>query len=97
MHASSQAISHASNQFDQSTPSVNAELESYHATTDIDNGDVGVAGEGTTVEFVPLIGHPDYEILNIHPFHIRRVGSNKLIKPGVKSDGYIRVILNGKP
>ena len=45
MHASSQAISHASNQFDQSTPSVNAELESYHATTDIDNGDVGVGGE----------------------------------------------------
>ena len=47
-------------------------------------------------EFVDLIGHEDYEILNVWPFTIRRKRDHYEIKEGMFSNGYPRICLNGK-
>ena len=49
------------------------------------------------VEFVPLLDHDDYEILNVYPFTIRRKDNHYEVKGSEWSHGYIRVHMNGKP
>ena len=46
------------------------------------------------VEFVPLLNHKDYEILNEYPFTIRRKDNHYEIKESNDGHGYIRVHLN---
>lgn len=46
------------------------------------------------VEFVPLLDHEDYEILNEYPFTIRRKDNHYEIKESNDSKGYPRVKLN---
>lgn len=49
------------------------------------------------VEFVQLNGFPDYEILTVYPFTIRRKDNHYEAKDGLdKSNGYVRVSLNRK-
>lgn len=49
------------------------------------------------VEFVQLNDFPDYEILNVYPFTIRRKETHREVKDTFdKSSGYIRVRLNEK-
>ena len=50
----------------------------------------------TIVEFVSLINHDDYEILNVYPFTIRRKNNHLEIKEGIDALGYIYVNLNCK-
>lgn len=50
----------------------------------------------SVVEFVQLNGFPDYEILTIYPFTIRRKDTHYVVKEYVDADGYIRVWLNRK-
>ena len=47
----------------------------------------------TQIEFVPLNGFADYEILNDYPFTIRRADTHYLISESI-SHGYIVVTLN---
>lgn len=45
-------------------------------------------------EYVPLLNHDDYVIMNQYPFTIRKKGNYKKVKDGFhKSTGYIRVYL----
>jgi len=53
-----------------------------------------MSAEGKVVEFVPLLNHDDYEILNIHPFTIRRKSNHYEVKESDRGNGYIRVKLN---
>ena len=48
------------------------------------------------VEFVPLLNHEDYEILNQYPFTIRRKDNHYEVKESDDGYGYIRVTLNNK-
>ena len=48
------------------------------------------------VEFVSLLNHDDYEILNIYPFTIRRKDNHYEVKESDRGNGYVRVNLNGK-
>ena len=48
------------------------------------------------VQFVPLKGFDDYEILNQYLFTIRRKDNHHEVKESVESNGYIRVNLNRK-
>ena len=50
--------------------------------------------DNKVVEFIPLLDHDDYEILNEYPFTIRRKDNHYAIKENEKHDGYIRVALN---
>ena len=47
-------------------------------------------------EFVDLLNHNDYEILNVYPFTIRKKSNHKEIKEYVENTGYIRVSLNNQ-
>ena len=48
-------------------------------------------------EFVDLLIHPDYEILTVFPFTIRRKDNHYEVSECVdKSTGYIKVALNNK-
>ena len=48
------------------------------------------------IEFVPLAQYPDYEILNVHPFTIRRKDNHYEVKERInKSNGYPSVCING--
>ena len=48
-------------------------------------------------EFVPLLNHNDYEILNIYPFTIRRKDNHYEVKDSLhKSTCYYTNALNGK-
>lgn len=50
----------------------------------------------SAIEFIPLAQYPDYEILNVHPFTIRRKDNHYEIKESIsKSNGYPSVNLNG--
>ena len=49
-----------------------------------------------TSEFVPLLNHDDYEILNEYPFTIRRKKDKYEISESLQSSGYVRVKLNQK-
>ena len=49
-----------------------------------------------TVEFVPLNGFDDYEILNKYPFTIRRKKDHYEIKERINANGYVQVSLNCK-
>ena len=51
--------------------------------------------EQPTTEFVTLTNHEDYEILNVHPFNIRKKSNHYVVKVSL-SNGYPRVKLNGK-
>ena len=46
------------------------------------------------VEFVELINHPDYEILNKFPFTIRKKSNHYEICESIESNGYVQVKLN---
>ena len=48
------------------------------------------------VEFVEILNHNDYEILNIYPYTIRRKRDHYVISESVNGSGYICVALNGK-
>ena len=51
----------------------------------------------SVVEFVPLLHfEQDYEILNQHPFTIRKKSSHRVLKETIQKDGYFTVQLNGK-
>ena len=48
------------------------------------------------IEFIPLFEYPDYEILNAHPFTIRRKDNHYEIRETInKNNGYPSVNLNG--
>ena len=47
------------------------------------------------IEFVPLLDHEDYEILNDYPFTIRRKDNHYEISECDNGEGYIAVALNG--
>ena len=49
------------------------------------------------VEFVEMINHPDYEILNEYPFTIRKKSNHRVVSESDDGKGYIQVALNGKP
>ena len=51
--------------------------------------------ENTPAEFVDLMNHPDYEILNAYPFTIRRKDIHHELKEGLLG-GYPSVCLNRK-
>ena len=46
------------------------------------------------IEFVNLINHPNYEILNIYPYTIRRKSNHHELKPTLDSKGYYSVTLH---
>ena len=48
------------------------------------------------VEFVELLNHPDYEILNTFPFTIRKKSNHYVVKESLNSYGYVQVYLNNK-
>lgn len=50
-----------------------------------------------TVEFVPLLNHEDYEILNVYQYTIRRADDHHEVKEYEQTDGYIFIKLDGKP
>ena len=52
--------------------------------------------ENTPAEFVDLLNHADYEILNVYPFTIRRKDIHHVVKVNLSGE-YPRVALNGKP
>ena len=50
----------------------------------------------SAIEFIPLAQYPDYEILNAHPFTIRRKDNHYEVKERInKSNGYPSVCING--
>ena len=49
------------------------------------------------VEFVELLNHPDYEILNVYPFTIRKKSNHRVVSESIKNTGYIQINLNQKP
>ena len=49
-----------------------------------------------TSEFVPLLNHDDYEILNEYPFTIRRKKDHYEISESLNGKGYVNVKLNRK-
>ena len=49
-----------------------------------------------TIEFIPLKGYEDYEILNQYPFTIRRKDNHYVIKESINFSGYPSVNLNCK-
>lgn len=51
--------------------------------------------ENNTVEFVPLLDHDDYEILNKYPFTIRRKKDHYEISECDNGEGFLTVSLNG--
>ena len=52
--------------------------------------------KNTPAEFVDLLNHADYEILNVYPFTIRRKDIHHVVKVNLSGE-YPRVALNGKP
>ena len=46
-------------------------------------------------EFVDLLNHDDYEILNVYPYVIRKKSNHYVISECDNGNGYIRVKLNG--
>ena len=65
------------------------EVESVVENVEVDENE-------NIVEFVPLNGHDDYEILNVYPYTIRKKSNHYEIKESVKNTGYVQVHLNGK-
>ena len=53
--------------------------------------------QNDVVEFVTLLNHDDYEILNQYPFTIRRKRDHYVISESILNTGYIQVALNRKP
>ena len=47
-------------------------------------------------EFVDLLNHDDYEILNEYPYTIRKKSNHYVLKEWDNGNGYIRVKLNGR-
>ena len=47
-------------------------------------------------EFIDLVNHPDYEILNVYPFTIRRKNNHYIVKENLDNRGYPRLKLNCK-
>ena len=47
-------------------------------------------------EFVPLLNHADYEILNVYPYTIRRKSDKQIVNESLNCSGYPRVYLNCK-
>ena len=52
--------------------------------------------ETTPVEFVDLLNHADYEILNTYPFTIRKKANHYEVKESTNSNGYLTVTVDGK-
>ena len=53
--------------------------------------------EQSVVEFVPLLNFEnDYEILNIHPFTIRKKSNHRILKECNNGNGYVAVSLSEK-
>ena len=52
--------------------------------------------ETTPIEFVDLLNHPDYEILNAYPFTIRKKANHHILKESTTNDGYLTVRLDDK-
>ena len=50
--------------------------------------------ENQVAEFVELVEHPDYEILTVFPFTIRRKDNHYEVSESYDKDGYIQLILN---
>ena len=48
------------------------------------------------VEFVELLNHPDYEILNVYPYTIRKKSNHRVVSECVNDRGYVIVNLNRK-
>ena len=46
------------------------------------------------IEFVPLNGFADYEILNDYPFTVRRADNHYVVTESIQTNGYIYVHLN---
>ena len=51
----------------------------------------------SVVDFVPLLNHTGYEILNQYPFTIRKKSDKRIINEYVNNVGYISVCLNRIP
>ena len=69
-------------------------VDDVNEEEDIDDD---VNDEEQTVEFVDLLNHPDYEILNQYPFTIRRKKDHYEVSECIdKTNGYIKVNLNQK-
>ena len=78
---------------------VNELIEQSSSTFEesIDSEEEEQTVETQPVEFVDLLNHSDYEILNLYPFTIRRKDNHYEIKESTNSNGYIIVALNSKP
>ena len=48
-------------------------------------------------EFVELLNHNDYEILNTYPYTIRKKSNHHIVSESLYNTGYIQVNLNRKP
>lgn len=46
------------------------------------------------IEFVPLLNHDNYEILNQYPFTIRKKINHQVVKEYIENNGYVRLNLN---
>ncbi|KAK8888414.1 hypothetical protein M9Y10_039484 [Tritrichomonas musculus] len=46
-------------------------------------------------QFVPLVNHEDYEILNEYPFTIRRRSTGYEVKEWINGEGYVITSMNG--
>ena len=46
------------------------------------------------MSFVPCVVDGDYEIYNEYPHYVRRKDNKKIVKEGIRNDGYIYVYLN---
>ena len=46
------------------------------------------------MSFVSCVVDGDYEIYNEYPYYIRRKKNKRIVKEGVRNDGYIYVYLN---
>ena len=51
----------------------------------------------SVIDFVPLLNHDDYEILNQYPFTIRRKDNHRALALYDRSKGYPGVFIDGKP
>lgn len=52
--------------------------------------------ENSPAEFVDLLDHPNYEILNVYPFTIRKKANHYELKESNSGDGYLVVTVDGK-
>ena len=50
--------------------------------------------ENQVVEFVELVEHPNYEILTVYPFTIRKKSNHYIVSEHYDKDGYLKLHLN---